>query len=36
MDQALEDGQVPQELYQIVECFGELLEDMELDCDTVD
>jgi hypothetical protein len=36
MEESLAPGTIPKELYRISECVGELLEDLELDCDTVD
>jgi hypothetical protein len=36
MEMSLAPGEVPKEMHRIAECVGELLEDLELDCDTVD
>ena len=36
LERSLAPGEVPKEMHRIAECVGELLEDLELDCDTVD
>ena len=36
LEQSLEGGAIGKEMHAIAEMVGELLEDLELDCDTVD